>query len=443
MQKTIVRMLSLLITAVMIVTVGTIGVSSAEVGEPSVTGALNNYLFGYMSWGVKAMGLNVLQEKFEKSGKALPEVIVAVLDTGLNTSNRYLKGRYIDGYNFMDNTSDYNDDQYHGTEVCGVIADGTSSNVKILPVKVMDQKKDNRMADTAKAIYYALDHGADVINLSLSGDDKNHTYHSLDDAIAEAVSRGAVVTVAAGNQDGDASLRYPANKDNVITVTSVNRNNTLGLFANTGSVIDFALPGMSILMPHKSGLTSAFIDSGTSFAAPHAAAAAALLKTWDKSLNQAEIYEIFKQHAVDLGEKGFDTTFGWGMLDFSDFDINATYARPTEPPTDAPTEAPTDAPVPTEAPTEAPYSYVLGDVDGNDTVDMIDATYLMRALANLNTPFSDQELLRGDVDRNGTVSATDTVLLRKYLVQMTVPYPIGEVVFQGSFWEKELSPVGD
>lgn len=432
MKKTVLRMLSLLMALIIALTVGSIGASSAAVDDTSDTGALHNYRLGYMSWGVKAMGLDVLQEKLEKSGKALPEVIVAVMDTGLNTANRYLEGRYIDGYNFINNTPDYNDDQYHGTEVCGVIADGTSSNVKVMPLKVMDDKGDGKMQDTAKAIYYALDHGADVINLSLGGNDENHTYHSLDAAIAEAVSRGAVVTVAAGNENCDASLRYPANKDNVITVTSVYRNNSLGLLANYGSVVDFALPGMNILVPHKTGLTSAFLDSGTSFAAPHAAAAAALLKTWDKSLNQAEIYEIFKQYAVDIGDKGRDDTFGWGMLDFSDFDINATYERPTEPPvpTEAPTEAPepTEAPVPTEAPTEAPSSYVLGDVDGNGTVNTLDVTYLMRALAMIDTPFSEQELLRGDVDRNGTVNATDTVLLRKYLVQMTVSYPIGEVV---------------
>ncbi len=419
MKKTALRMLSLLMAITMALTVGLIGASSAAIDDMADTGALNGYMLGYMSWGVKTMGLDVLQEKLEKSGKALPEVIVAVMDTGLNTSNRYLKGRYIDGYNFINQTDDYNDDQYHGTEVCGVIADGTSSNVKVMPLKVMDGNGDGKMQDTAKAIYYALDHGADVINLSLSGDDKNHTYHSLDDAIAEAVSRGVVVIVAAGNQDGDASLRYPANKDNVITITSVNKNNKRGLLANYGSVIDFALPGMNILAPHRSFM---LLDSGTSLAAPHAAAAAALLKTWDKSLNQAEIYEIFKQHAVDLGDKGFDTTYGWGMIDMSDFDINATYVRPTEPP--VPTEAPTEVPVPTQA----PCSYVLGDVDGNGTVNTLDVTYLMRALAMLDTPFSEQELLRGDVDRNGSTGANDVVLIRQYLVRMAVAYPIGEVV---------------
>lgn len=409
MKKRTIKWIALMITVMMTLSIGTSNVFSATADDITDVGALNNYSLGYMSWGVKAMGLDVLQEKLEKSGKELPEVIVAVLDTGLNTDNRYLEGRYIDGYNFLDDTSDYNDKQYHGTEVCGVIADGTSSNVKILPIKVMEQKGDSKMTDTAKAIYYALDHGADVINLSLSGDDKNHTYHSLDNAIAEAVSRGVVVTVAAGNQDGDASLRYPANKDNVITVTSVYKNNTLGLFANTGSVIDFALPGMNILVPHR---TFMLLDSGTSFAAPHAAAAAALLKTWDKSLNQAEIYEIFKQHAVDLGDKGFDTTFGWGMIDLSDFDINATYVRPTEPVTEPSTQPVTP--------------FLLGDADGNDLIESIDTTYLLRYLADEDTPFSSDELLRGDVDQNGMIEPTDITAIQFYLSELTVSYKIGE-----------------
>ena len=416
------RVLSALLALIITLFSVILPVSAAET-DTADTSALNGYRLGYMSWGVKKMGLDVLQEKLENSGKKLPEVIVAVMDTGLNTANRYLKGRYIDGYNFLNNTTDYNDDQYHGTEVSGVIADGTSSNVKILPLKVMDNQGDGKMQDTARAIYYALDHGADVINLSLSGDDKNHTFHSLDDAIAEAVSRGVVVIVAAGNHDGDASFRYPANKDNVITITSVNKNNSLGLLANYGAVIDFALPGMNILMPHKSGLTSALIDSGTSFAAPHAAAAAALLKTWDKSLNQAEIYEIFKQYSVDLGEKGRDDTYGWGMLDFSDFDINSTYVRPTEAPTETPTETPTEAP--TEAPTEP--AVLLGDADGDGEVTISDVTLIRKVLSE--TAYDGEfDTLAADVDGDGDILVTDATFIQRFLAEIEVPYPINEPI---------------
>lgn len=350
------------------------------------TESLSNYSLGYMSWGIRHMGLDKLQEKLEKSGKVLPEVRVAVLDTGIKKSNRYLQGRYTDdGYNFIANNTDFDDDQYHGTEVSGIIADGTSSNVKILPIKVMDDKGDGKMADTAKGIYYALDHGADVINLSLSGDDKNHTYHSLDDAIAEAVARNVVVVVAAGNQGGDASLRYPANKDNVITVTSVYRNNTLGLLANYGAPIDFALPGMNVLVPHRSIM---MLDSGTSLAAPHAAAAAALLKTWCKDLNQDQIIEIFKQYAVDLGNPGFDTTYGWGMLDLSSFDINQ------------------------ESPA-APYT--LGDANCDGTIDIRDVTCMLRLLALVNQGTCDKRA--ADLNFDGKVTIDDATILQSVLAE--------------------------
>lgn len=350
------------------------------------TESLSNYSLGYMSWGIRHMGLDKLQEKLEKSGKELPEVRVAVLDTGIKKSNRYLQGRYTDdGYNFIANNSDFDDDQYHGTEVSGIIADGTSSNVKILPIKVMDDKGDGKMADTAKGIYYALDHGADVINLSLSGDDKNHTYHSLDDAIAEAVARNMVVVVAAGNQGGDASLRYPANKDNVITVTSVYRNNTLGLLANYGAPIDFALPGMNVLVPHRSIM---MLDSGTSLAAPHAAAAAALLKTWCKDLNQEQIVEIFKQYAVDLGNPGFDTTYGWGMLDLSSFDIN-------------------------QEPPAAPYT--LGDANCDGAIDIRDVTCMLRLLALVNQGTFDKRA--ADLNFDGKVTIDDATILQSVLAE--------------------------
>ena len=350
------------------------------------TESLSNYSLGYMSWGIRHMGLDKLQEKLEKSGKELPEVRVAVLDTGIKKSNRYLQGRYTDdGYNFIANNTDFDDDQYHGTEVSGIIADGTSSNVKILPIKVMDDKGDGKMADTTKGIYYALEHGADVINLSLSGDDKNHTYHSLDDAIAEAVARNVVVVVAAGNQGGDASLRYPANKDNVITVTSVYRNNTLGLLANYGAPIDFALPGMNVLVPHRSIM---MLDSGTSLAAPHAAAAAALLKTWCKDLNQDQIVEIFKQYAVDLGNPGFDTTYGWGMLDLSSFDIN-------------------------QEPPAAPYT--LGDANCDGTIDIRDVTCMLRLLALVNQGTCDKRA--ADLNFDGKVTIDDATILQSVLAE--------------------------
>ena len=97
-------------------------------------------------------------------------------------------------------------------------------------------------------------------------------------------------------------------KDNVLTITSVDSSDKIAENANTGADVDFALPGVLILAPYKRLM---MVDSGTSLAAPHAAAAAALLKSWCKHLNQDQVVDILKQYSVDLGAKGFDNTYGW------------------------------------------------------------------------------------------------------------------------------------
>lgn len=391
------------------------------------TEALNNYALGYMSWGVKHMGLDVLQKNLEKKGK-LPEVKVAVIDSGINTDNKYLKNRYTnDGYNFLDNNTDISDSEFHGTMVSGVIADCTSSNVKVLPLKVNGASGRGNMKNVAKAIHYAVEHNADVINLSLSSEDPNHTITILDEAIEEAVSKGVVVVAAAGNQGGDTADRYPANKDNVLTITSVDSSDKIAENANTGADVDFALPGVLVLAPYKRLM---MVDSGTSLAAPHAAAAAALLKSWCKHLNQDQVVDILKQYSVDLGAKGFDNTYGWGMINLSKFNVNATPPEPvTEPePSTEPTEEVTTAPVtePTELVTEpvettvepttvpAPEPILIGDVNLDGTVDVMDAV-MVQLYATDNASFDDTQKYAADVNDDGNIDVLDAMDIQKFV----------------------------
>lgn len=402
-----------------------------------VTESLNSYPLGYMSWGIKHMGLDVLQEKLEKSGKNLPEVRVAVIDSGINTDNKYLKGRYTnDGYNFLNNNTDVEDEQFHGTMVSGIIADGTSSNVKVLPIKVNDANGNGKMKNVEKGIYYAIEHKADVINLSLSADDPNHTLTILDEAIETAINQGIVITVAAGNQQGDTAYRYPANKENVITITAIDKRNQIANKANKGAAVDFALPGVLVFAPYKSRM---FVDSGTSLAAPHAAAAAALLKTWDKSLTQDSVMSIFKQYSVDLGDKGFDNTYGWGLINLSQFDItkkptpttpstppetepNTTAPVETEPNTTAPAETEPETTVPPATDPTVPETILTGDVNGDGAVTVSDATCIQKKLAGITLiSFNEQA---ADTNGDGVVSIDDATTIQRYIAKMipSLPY---------------------
>ena len=424
-------------------------VCAADSGDAVfVSEALSGYPLGHMSWGVSHMGLDKLQKKLENSGRPLPEVRVAVIDSGINTSNIFLKGRYTDdGWNFIDNNSNVNDDQYHGTTVSGIIADGTSSNVRIMPVKVNKADGTGYMSVVKKGIYYAIEHGADVINLSISAEDPKRSITILDQAIEDAVAQGITVVVAAGNQSGDIRYRYPANKDNVLTVTSVDRNNKLGEHANTGDGVDFALPGVSVTTPYKRAM---FVSSGTSVAAPHAAAAAALLKTWDKSLTQSEIKDIFIKYSVDLGDEGYDSTYGWGMIDLSGFDIDNEVKpthEPTQPVTEAPTQELTDAP--TQEPTQAPptesdqpatqeptqpnteetveptqITVLLGDADRDGEVNATDAATVQRAIVKMTVPSLDK--IAADTDGDGELTVTDATFIQRWLIKAECPYGIDE-----------------
>jgi subtilisin family serine protease len=168
----------------------------------------------------------------------------------------------------------------------------------------------------------------------------------------------------------------------VLTITSIDRQNKIADNANTGEAVDFALPGVRIFAPYK---TYAFIDSGTSLAAPHAAAAAALIKSIDKTLDQEQILAILKHYTVDLGAKGFDTTYGWGSLDLSNFDLNIEPITP----------------------------HHTGDVNHDNSINILDATALQRYLALMDPSPFDETL--ADVDNNARTDINDVTALQRQI----------------------------
>ncbi len=285
-------------------------------------------------------------------------VTVAVIDTGVDAKHPDLAGNVLSGYDAIANRAGTSTDSNgHGTHVAGTIAAVTGNNAgisaiapdtRILPIKALGPTGSGNMSDAAEGIIWATDHGAQVINMSLGTTSK---VAAVTNAIAYARSKGVTVVAAAGNSRQSGSpVSYPAADAGVIAVAATDANDRYGSYSNAGGYLDVAAPGSSILSTYPTALGSAYRSmSGTSMAAPHVAAVAALVKAANPALSPDQIESALERTAVDLGTAGFDKNYGTGR-------INPVAALAfVAPATTAPTAAPsTSVPVATAPVTTAP-----------------------------------------------------------------------------------------
>jgi subtilisin family serine protease len=250
-------------------------------------------------------------------------VVVAVLDTGVDYNHVDLKDNIwtnpnndaaqgyandIHGWNFVDNNNNVLDTSQigHGTHVAGIIAGennnfgvtGVAYDAKIMPVKVLDNSGTGSYSSITKGIYYAVDHGANVINLSLGGAYPNS---SLESAIKYASSKGVVVVMAAGN-DGDSTPDYPATyaKNWGLTVGAVDQNKNLADFSNhagSDSLAYVTAPGVNVYSTIPGNKYTTY--SGTSMATPYVTGVVALMLSANHNLTDAQVRQIVTQ----TGEK--------------------------------------------------------------------------------------------------------------------------------------------
>jgi subtilisin family serine protease len=191
----------------------------------------------------------------------------------------------------------------------GVGTAGIAPSARVVPVRVLDAAGTGSSSDVARGITWAVDHGAEVVNVSLGG-----PYTSaVDLAVDYAESRGVLVVAAAGNAGPTGPRNYPAALDEVLAVASHDQGGGISSFSTQGSYVDLSAPG--------SGIVSTFPDnrwasmSGTSMATPHVAGAAALLASAEPTLTPAQLRTRLRSTATDAGVVGFDVAYGWGRLD--------------------------------------------------------------------------------------------------------------------------------
>lgn len=291
-----------------------------------------------------------------------PEIVLAVLDTGVDMNHDDLRGAIwvnpgeapgngadddgngfiddVNGWDFAGNDNVPDDDYGHGTHVAGIAAArvnngvgiaGVAGGVTIMPVDVFGGGI-GTYEDLIRAIIYAADNGAHVVNMSLGASSYSRGEEM---AVDYAVARGVVVVAAAGNT-GRESYHYPAAHPNAIAVAATTADDRLASFSTRGDFVDVAAPGYRIYSTLRNNNYGYL--SGTSMATPHVAGLAALILSRNPELTPTEVRQLIESTAADLGPTGRDVYFGYGR-------INAALAvAGTTPSADPP--APTPEPEP-------------------------------------------------------------------------------------------------
>ncbi len=274
--------------------------------QENITYTFSNVDGNYNSWGVEKMGLDDAIE-FANSQK-LNDITVAIIDTGcdMDLFNENYSGKIEKTYNILTSDSDMFDNYGHGTHIAGTIAESTPNNVKILPVKVSDDKSIDTVKIVAAVNYIVQDKKADVINMSF-GSERNDL--ALDSAI-EAAKEQNIISVAAAGNESTSDKSYPAALDTTIAISSVDSSLNKSDFSNYGRYITFTAPGTDIESINGK-------MSGTSMATPHAVSSVAILKSLNKDLTIDDAIELLKIYAQDLGDEGWDEYYGYGLISFN------------------------------------------------------------------------------------------------------------------------------
>lgn len=314
-------------------------------------------------WNLRRIGVDQLYRD-GTIGPSLPSVKVAFIDTGIDEAHpdlnaaiavntgEYGSGKesngvdddnngYVDdwrGFDFVDLSSedagdwserdnDPADENGHGTAVAGIIGAIAHNSIglagiapaKLMPLRAFGKNGTGNDIDIAAAIIYAAENGASVINMSFGDVVRSSLIH---DAIRFAYHWNVILVASSGNV-GSAAPHYPSDHDEVISVGSIGATNARSFFSSYGPSLDVTAPGEQIVTTTMGGgYTDAF--SGTSAAAPHVAAVAALMSSSEMKKAAAtpgyvrysneEIRGILLQTADDIGTTGWDAHTGAGVV---------------------------------------------------------------------------------------------------------------------------------
>ena len=307
--------------SVLLVTAGVLGLATLGTLPAHAT---TNPVYD-KEWALSQFNVTAIRSQYEARGSG---VIVAIVDSGVDSTQPDLQGSLLSGVNFSNPdspTSDTKDtsSEYHGTSVAAVIAAhahgdpnnpqgmyGLATQAKILPL--VDGTNATTPAADSAAIRYAADHGARVINIS--GGVVGQCTSDEAAAVDYALTKNIVVIAATGN-DGNTSnvSSCPANHAGVLDVAAIDQNGHLDQYSHYGSDVTVAAPGVDIEVPYPNGQYG--LRSGSSQAAPWVAGEAALIIGKHPDWTAGQVVRVIIDNTVQATGQRIDDHVGYGVID--------------------------------------------------------------------------------------------------------------------------------
>ena len=338
------RLLVVTIASLLLIGVALPGVRSAD-GEPVARASFiaddaqtsNAPYAGAGQWALRKMQV----DRAWDVARGSPQLVVAVVDTGVDRGHPDLAGALLPGATFLSDVSractpDDEDDNSHGTHIAGIIgaapnplagSGGVAFGVRILPIKVLDCAGTGFNADIAAGIVWAVDHGARIVNVSLGSPVESDV---LEEAVRYAEARDVLVVAAAGNCGAGGgrcrrinNQEYPAAYPGVLAVGATDPDDQVTSFSTRGTQIAVVAPGVKITSTtpryatyqSARGITPNYAAlSGTSQASAFVAGVAALMWSAEPTLSAREVADRLSAYADDLGLPGRDDESGAGRV---------------------------------------------------------------------------------------------------------------------------------
>jgi subtilisin family serine protease len=305
-------------------------------------------------------------------------VVVGVVDVGV-APHIDMAGRVLPGWNVATQTPGTIEAcSAHGTHVAGIIAATRNNGIGIagihdaaiiLPVQVFFPSCGGPTTQTAEGIVWAVDNGAQIINVSI----QSYQFQQvLKNAVDYCYDASVLVVAIAGNNNPN--VAYPGKYEHALAVAATNNKDLRPSFSNNGPEVEIAAAGADVIS--LIGTTGVGTKSGTSMAAPHVTGLGTMLLSRAPWLSPDALWALIRDTAEDVEAPGFDENTGWGR-------INAFAAMST-----------------------LVERLSRGDLDADGTVGALDLALLLGAWG----PASEADAL-GDIDGDGEVGPTDLAIL--------------------------------